>query len=452
MPGADPALRAAYEAESTMQSRQGAQTMCLLAIHLVPLFGVLDAVVFPEHIDLFLRLRLACVILNAGVLWLLQRPFGHRHAVGLGVVVALSVAGMVEVMVMVTGAAASPYYAGLNIVLLAVALLMTCSPAWSLLTSCLILAGYFVPVLVSDGPLDRRLLVNNGFFLVGTALIAVLSVALRERLRWREFSHRMALVEALRHKSDFMARMSHELRTPIHVMIGYADILLEDELVAGASEARKLVEGIRSHGVGLHRLISDLLDFAKIEAGRMDVQRAPLAVTPVIEHVAERFRPIVERKGLDLRTRCPGGLPAILADEQRLEQILTNLVGNAVKFTERGGIAIEARAVAHDDPALARFTFLDEGQGAGIPSGVAILIRDSGIGIRAEELARLASDFEQLDEATAARYGGTGLGLSISRRLVGLLGGRMAVDSRHGEGSTFVIVLPAAASEWPAAA
>jgi signal transduction histidine kinase len=315
-----------------------------------------------------------------------------------------------------------------------------------------LVAGYVLTISVRGLPTDHRLLVNNVFFLVSTAIITVVAVALRERLRWREFSHRMALTEALHHKGEFMARMSHELRTPIHVMIGYADILLDEAALRGQADARRLVEGVRSHGVVLHRLISDLLDFSKAEAGKMELQPEPVAVESVIEMVADRFRPIVERKGLTLRTRCPGCVPAIVTDRQRLEQILTNLVGNAVKFTEHGEVAIEVETLHPGDRLLAGFTFLDDRDGdAGVP-GIAILVRDTGIGIRHGQLARLASDFQQLDEEAAARYGGTGLGLSISRKLAELLGGRIAVRSQYRHGSTFAFVLPVPASEWPVAA
>jgi signal transduction histidine kinase len=437
------AVRAAYRAESTALCWQGARTACVLVFLLVPVFGILDAVVFPAEAAFFVWVRLACVTGVAVLLWLLHRPFGRRHALGIGVLVATLVGLTIDAMTVVTGAETSPYYAGVSLVLLAVALLMAWPPIWSLFTSVVLVGGYVVPIVVRGQITDGRILVSNLFFLLSTALISLVSTAFRERLRWQEFINRTALEEALRHKSDFMARMSHELRTPIHVMIGYADILLEDALQAGGDEARQLVDRIRSHGVLLHGLISDLLDYAKVEAGKMDVRPEPIRVDDLVEQVADRFRPLTARKGLDLETVCAGDLPAVVSDRQRLEQILTNLVGNAVKFTERGGVTIEAR-VAHagDRPA---FRSLTDGETVEAREGLIILVRDTGIGIRDDDLARLAADFEQLDEVAAAKYGGTGLGLSISRKLAQRLGGRIGVRSRYSEGSTFALFLPLAA-------
>jgi signal transduction histidine kinase len=226
-------------------------------------------------------------------------------------------------------------------------------------------------------------------------------------------------------------------------MVGYADILLEDALAAGGDEARRLVERIRGHGVLLHGLISDLLDYAKVEAGKMDVHAEPIRVRELVEGVADRFRPLTTRKGLDLATVCREELPEIVTDRQRVEQILTNLVGNAVKFTERGAITIEARATEDVDD---RFMPLSPAANGVAPAGpgVVIMVRDTGIGIRQDDVARLAGDFEQLEHEAAARYGGTGLGLSISRRLAHRLGGRIAVRSRYAEGSTFALFLPLA--------
>jgi signal transduction histidine kinase len=429
-----------YRAESAALCRQGAQTACLLAIHLVPLFAILDAVIFADQFGFFLQLRLGAIALLAAVLWLLQRPFGRRHALGLGVVVAITLGLMIDVMTMVTGGETSPYYAGVSLVLLAVALLMPWPPAWSLVTSVVLVGAYALPIVLR-GPLrDGGLLVSNLFFLSSSALIAVVSSALRERLRWREFTHRTALVEALRHKDDFMARMSHELRTPIHVMIGYTDILLEEALAAGGVRARRLVERVRDHGLLLHGLISDLLDYAKVAAGKMDVRAEPIAVEALVQELADRFRPLAERKGLAIRAVCREPLPAVVSDRQRLDQILTNLMANAVKFTEQGTVTLEARAAGNGD--RTGFTDIATPAPGGAEEQLVILVQDTGIGIRHEDLARLAADFEQVDGA-AAKYGGTGLGLSISKKLALRLGGRVAVQSRHGAGSTFALFLPA---------
>ena len=440
---APPGTADAYTAETQTRCRQGAEAACLLAILLVPLFSALDYVVYRECFALFLGMRVGCVAIMLLILVALRRPFGHVHPVALGVVIAGTVGLMIDGMTMFTGGAASPYYAGVNLVMVAVALLMPWPPVVTLLTCALLVGCYVACTLVTDRIADVRPFVSNLFFLTTTATITVVSAVVRERLRRQEFDHRTALVDAVRHKSDFMARMSHELRTPIHVMIGYADILLEDGLGAAGWAARELVERIRSHGELLHRLISDLLDYAKVEAGKMEAAAQPVRLAEVVDGVAESFRPLVERKGLALRVACDADLPTLMTDGEKVERILRNLLANALKFTDHGSIRLEARL--GDAESFAGFTFVHEmADGGRPPDGrtVAVLVRDTGIGIRGADVAALAADFQQVDTEAAARFGGTGLGLSISRKLVELLGGRLGVRSRYGEGSEFVVCLP----------
>ena len=430
----------AYRDESRRLCRQAATTTCLLAIPLVPAFAVLDRVVFPARSTVFLEMRLACVATLAVILWLLRRPSGERHALGLGMLVAIDVGLMIDVMTMMTGGHASPYYAGVNLVILAVALVMPWRPLWTGVT-CGVLVGGYVAGALAAGPItEARIFVNNLFFLVTTAIIAVVGAAVREGLRRRDFSNRQALTGALRHRDDFVAKMTHELRTPIHVMVGYADILLEDVLPGGGSEARSLVQRIRSHGVLLRGLVSDLLDYSKMEAGKMEVRRERVAIRQVIEQIAESFRPLSARRGLGLQTVYPREFPIVVSDGQRIRQILDNLVGNALKFTETGEITITVSR--HVAGAPSGFVYLAEPTTAGPPDGILVQVSDTGIGIREQDIRTLAADFQQLDTDAAARHGGTGLGLSISKKLAQLLGGWLAVRSRLGEGTTFAVFLP----------
>jgi signal transduction histidine kinase len=457
-----PGLRAAYEAETRALCRRATETACWLAVTLVPLFGVIDWAVFPEQAPFFLELRLICVALVLLIYRLLHTPFGERHAIGLGVLVTSGCGLMVDLMTVFTGREASPYYAGINLVQCAIALLMPWSVLWSLSTSAVLVGGYVMLTVASGPVVDARMFVSNLSFLGATAAITVVSTAFRERLRAQAFVTRAELAAALRHKDDFLAKMSHELRTPIHVVVGYVDILLEDALSGGgpnaSMESRRLVHRIRDQGVRLHHMISELLDYAKADAGKMDVRAEPVRVPELVERVADSFRPLIERKGLRLETALRGPLPDLVSDGQRLEQILTNLVGNAVKFTERGSVTIAVHAIRPDERhVLSGFTFLDDPPGGQPPPGgepgpgLAILVRDTGVGIRDEDIARLAADFHQV-EGASEKYGGTGLGLSISKKLAHLLGGRIAVRSRYAVGSTFALVLPVSAPRWRAAA
>lgn len=437
---ADPALRAIYEAERNPLCWQGARLGCLLALAIVPAFGLLDPLLFPDRLALLIKVRVGWVTALLLFLCLLRTAFARRHAVGMSVVVAVFLGVMVNVITGLTGGGASPLYAGVFLVLFGMPLLFPWPPALTFFVSIVSLVTYALVTLAAT-PVSHMLL-NNLLFVVSAGLIAVVSTARRERLRWSEFV-------AIRHRSQFLAKMSHELRTPIHVMIGYADIVLEEPVESGREASRQLIERIRSHGVLLHRLISDLLDYSKVEAGRMEIPLEPVAVREVVEQVAADFRPVAQQKGVSLTTTCQGDVPAVTSNRQRLEQILINLVGNALKFTERGAVTIDIRPVASGQPDLCTgFTVLGT-HASGQPvfgAGVAILVRDTGTGIREEDLPRLAVDFTQLDEA-GSRYGGTGLGLSIATNLAQLIGGWLAVRSRHREGSTFALVLPVGAPE-----
>jgi signal transduction histidine kinase len=447
-----------FAVETRAEWRQAARLGSLVSLAAIPFFAVQDLLADTGHAVLFMELRLGCLAVTAGILWLLGTPFGQRHPRALALVQGAAVALMMDVITLWTGGGTSPRYAGLNLLLLGGAVLMPWTPFLGGVVAFGVVALYAALTVVTGNVGDARSFTTQLFYLNATAAVAVVAGGFRERLRRREFESRMALVEALHMQSDFTAKWSHEVRTPLSVMIGYADILLDEALDQGAGESRRLVQRIRGNGIKLRNLISDLLDFAKAEAGQMKLHREPVSVAEVLEEVADTFRPVAERKGLDVRTGCSGSLPAVVTDRQRLCQVLTNLVANAVKFTERGSVAIEALAVDEAEPgSLEGFTVLEasiRGRGASLAANgprpeVVILVRDSGIGIREPDLARLAADYQQLD---ARKYGGTGLGLSISKKLAQLLGGRVAVRSRYEEGSTFALFLPLDAPECRVAA
>jgi signal transduction histidine kinase len=249
-------------------------------------------------------------------------------------------------------------------------------------------------------------------------------------------------------QGEFTAKMSHEIRTPINVMIGYADILLDGALEDGGPERRHLVELVRNHGVKLRTLVSDLLDYAKADAGKLSVRPEPVSVRDVVAEVADSFRPLAERKGVRIHAEYAEGSLELMTDRHRLGQVLVNLVSNAVKFTEAGAVRLTVRGVAAGEPMPAGYRILTGDDGS-LADGVLILVHDTGIGIRDDDLARLADDYIQFQ---GDRYGGTGLGLSIARKLTQLLGGRLAVDSTLGEGATFAVVLPAATPAFQQAA
>ncbi|MBT2295922.1 response regulator [Pseudomonas fluorescens] len=231
------------------------------------------------------------------------------------------------------------------------------------------------------------------------------------------------LQRSSKYKSEFLANMSHELRTPLNSSLILSKLLAENPQQNLSEEQVKFAESIYCAGNDLLNLINDILDISKVEAGKLEVRPENTGVSRLVEGLRDMFMPLASEKGLSLEVQLLPDAPATLyTDRQRLEQVLKNLLSNAVKFTERGSVCLSV---------------------TGQPdSGIAFMVRDSGIGIAADQQESIFEAFRQADGTTNRRYGGTGLGLSISRDLATLLGGSISVSSEPGQGSVFTLVLP----------
>jgi signal transduction histidine kinase len=247
----------------------------------------------------------------------------------------------------------------------------------------------------------------------------VLNETLEQRVR-----ERTAQADAAnRMKSEFLANMSHQLRTPLNGIIGFAEFIVDGKPGPVNSKQKEYLEDILNSGKHLLQLINDVLDLAKVEAGKMELNPKNFSLGKANEEVCAVTKPIAQKKGICLEVKVAPELGYVTLDQQKFKQVLCNLLSNAVKFTDDGS-KVEIRVAMHD---AYRFK---------------LSVQDTGIGIKTEDLFRLFKEFEQLGSGAARRYEGTGLGLALTRKIVELHGGTIGVESEVGKGSNFTVVLP----------
>jgi len=288
---------------------------------------------------------------------------------------------------------------------------------------------------------------------VAAAVAAVVAGLVWQRRQARSLRERSAELEQLsaelyranRAKSEFLANVSHELRTPLAAIVGFVDLLREGAY--GELTPRQIgpVERIETSANHLRELVEQVLDLAKMAAGRLEVHTELLKLRPFVIDVASEVEPLVNEKGIGFSIAIPATLPRIATDPAHLRRILVNLIGNAIKFTSTGGITVRASVVSDGDlVALASPKQRRPLLGTGGP-WVALQVTDTGVGVAPKDLERIFEEFEQVDAGPRgdSMRRGTGLGLAISRRLARLLDGDITVESVEGKGSVFTVWLPA---------
>lgn len=293
---------------------------------------------------------------------------------------------------------------------------------------------------------------------LGIVAVVFLSIGVtRERRQGARISERSAELERLstellranRMKSEFLANVSHELRTPLNAIVGFVDLLRDG--VYGDLSPRQTppVERIAASATHLRHLVDQVLDIAKIAAGRLEVHTEMIVLRPFVLNVASELEPLISERGLNLSIAVGASLPRVRTDPTHLRQILVNLIGNAVKYTPSGGIAVRARLVGGEGNAAGRHAAPEDSTlvvQSPDPSRVwiALQVIDTGIGIAPADQERIFDEFEQVNAGPRGEsmQRGTGLGLAISRRLVRLLAGEITVESQVGKGSTFTMWLP----------
>ena len=254
------------------------------------------------------------------------------------------------------------------------------------------------------------------------AVIAIENVRLFDELQ--DKSRQLAL--ASENKSQFVSSMSHELRTPLNAIIGLTEMMVTNAARFGTEKAQEPLQRVNRAGTHLLGLINQVLDLSKIEAGKLELNPQTVQLAPLIEEVIGTARQLAEQNKNRLTAEAPRDLGSLTVDPMRLRQILFNLLSNACKFTKEGEVKLRASRVNEHD-------------------WVELSVSDTGIGMTAEQQAKLFEEFTQADASTAQRFGGTGLGLAIARKLARMMGGDVTVASQPGKGSTFTVRLPGGA-------
>lgn len=411
---------------------------CLLGIVLMPLGGVLDYYMYRPQAVFFLKLRLLCSLLIALFWGFMTTPLGQRHPRKFGILLAFYPAFFISVMIYETtgpNSSYSPYYAGLNLVMLVVGFILH----WHIIESFIVVV--FVLLMYTGacalrGGITATILMNNLYFLVVTGIIVITGSYYHSRARFREFALRYELdknksaleennrklVELDRLKSRFFANVSHELRTPLTLLLAPLETLVKRYEKVFDNNTNDLLQTMHNNGMRLLKLINDLLELIRLESGRLEIKKEPLVVTEFVNGLASAVKQMAAAKQVALVTHIDAELGAVMADRDKLEKIVLNLLFNSLKFTPANG-----RVWLRAEKKEADFI---------------LSVKDTGMGIAEKSLPFVFDRFWQEDGSSKRKFQGVGIGLALVKELTETMGGLVTVESQLGKGATFTVRLP----------
>ncbi len=408
---------------------------CILGFTLVPLFSLLDYFAVPQHFKTFLLIRLVSSAMTLFLYLFTFTSFGKNHINWVGAMTAILIGGTIALMTRYLGGYESPYYAGLNLVMLAISMLF----AWDVrITAAICLtmyALYIVPILLYDQIERTEILINNNAFLISTMVIGLTSAYFISRLRYQEFASRYKMEESrkalevsnqkLRElsylKGQFFADISHELRTPLAVIRGEAEVTLRGK-EKPVAEYKRVLHYIILLADQLNKLVSDLLFLARSESGVLQMEKRAVSLQEIVREAFREGEILAMRKGITLQLKESAEDELLLqGDPQRLKQLCLIIIDNAINYSKMGG-----------DVGLA----LDREERGG-----KITISDHGVGIPKEALPHVFERFYRV-EKTKSMANGTGLGLPIAKWIAETHEGKITIDSEMGAGTTVTVRLP----------
>lgn len=401
----------------------------------------LDWIVFPEYGWLFLAIRVACAsLLGCAFLFIGEAP-GSKTCYFASVWASLLPMIGICAMITQTGGGNSVYYAGLNLILVGLSLVLRWTFANSLVIIAACFLAYAISVICAPNPVDYTVLFNNSYFLCVTAVFVLAGCYFYEKLRFREFSLRAEvenshqllesknrqLNELDEAKTRFFANISHELRTPLTIMLGITERLKGVlGLHAVDPNIQEMTAMLEQNGLRLLKLIDDLLDLVRFDTGHAEINRQPTRITAMIDGLLRSLAHLAEQDRVALLWECQTEHDAIQLDRDKFDKILLNLVINAIKFTPSGG-SITVKVEAAEDR-------------------LRLVVADTGVGIPPEVLPHIFERFWQVDSSSTRKFRGAGIGLALVRSLTEAMDGTVTVDSELGHGTVFTIELPAAAA------
>lgn len=428
---------AAYTANDRRNRIQVGKIGCLLAMVLSAAGISLDYFLYPEKLRIFIALRMACVVVAGLLFYLHTTNFGQRNYRYLGVPIALNpIFFLGWIISAMPDAATSAYYAGWMLIIMAASLVIRWNALESIVAVSCTLVLYAVICVWKGTRAELPMMFSNFFFLWSTGIIVTVGNHFSTRLRVQEFILRYQLdqnkreleetnrklVELDRLKSRFFANISHEMRTPLTLLLGPLETLMHRFEKSFNDNSRELLDTMYANGMRLLKLINDLLDLIRMEAGRMDIKSDPLMVPEFIKGLASAVRQVAQNKQISFDAQVDPQLTAILADRDKLEKILLNLLFNALKFTPEGG-KVWLRAAKEDE------NFVLE-------------VGDTGIGIAEKNLPFIFDRFWQADSSSRRKFAGVGIGLALVKELSEMMRGSVEVKSVEGKGTTFKVLLP----------
>ncbi|MDB6021080.1 MAG: Integral rane sensor hybrid histidine kinase [Pedosphaera sp.] len=435
-PAADAEILGAFKTYEERERITHTKVGCALVVTLMPAGSLLDSFVYHDLLGPFFVIRMICSACAAGIWLFLYTELGRRSSKWLGVIVPVLPVVFIAGMIAVKEGFASPYYAGLNLVLLAVGAVLHWTLIESVVAVFLVLLIYIAAGLIYGHFPSSKVLFNNFYFISLMDIIVVVGTYFQSRQRFREFSLRFELDksrgmlaesnEKLKEldqiKNRFFANISHELRTPLTLLLSPLETMIHSRTQQFDGPTRNLMGIMHANGMRLLKLINDLLDLVRLESGRMEVKREPLEMNAFVRGLVSAAQQMADAKGLKLETIVQPELGALLADRDKLEKTVLNLLFNALKFTPRGG-SVTLRVQRQGEQVL-------------------LTVEDTGVGISEKNLPHVFDRFWQADNSSKRKFQGVGIGLSLVKELTEIQGGNVSVVSQEGKGTTFSVSLP----------